>query len=257
MLHVCLHPLQWFSWPRGFHNGARRFSSLQSLRHVQLFATPWIAAHQTSLSFTISKSSLKLMSIELVMPSSHLTLCHPLLLLSSVFPSIRVFLVSQLFASYGQNIGASASLSVSSVAQSRPTLCDPMDCSTPGFLVRRQLLELAQTHVHWAGAAVQPSHPLLSPSPPACHLSQHQGLSSESALHIRWPNYWSFGFSISPSNEYSGLVSFRIDWFDCLAVQGTLKRIFSSTIIQKQQFFNTQPSLWYNSHTCAWLLEKP
>ena len=137
------------------------------------------------------------------------------------------------------------------------TLCNPMNCSMPGFSVLHYFQEFAQTHVHWAGAAVQPSHPLLSPSPPACHLSQHQGLSSESALHIRWPNYWSFGFSISPSNEYSGLVSFRIDWFDCLAVQGTLKRIFSSTIIQKQQFFNTQPSLWYNSHTCAWLLEKP
>ena len=138
---------------------------VHSLRHVRHFATPWTAACQPSLSSTISKSLLKLMSI-------------------------------------------------------------------------------------------QPSHPLLSPSP-ACHLSQHQGLSSESALHIRWPNYWSFSFSISPSNEYSGLISFRIDWFDCLAVQGTLKRVFSSTIIQKQQFFNTQPSLWHNSHTCTWLLEKP
>ena len=116
-------------------------SSVQSLRHVRLFATPWTAAHQTSLSFTISRNLLKLMSIELVMPSNHLVLCRPLLLLPSIFPSIRVF-------------------------------------------------------------------------------------SSEWVLHIRWqPMYWSFIFSISPSNEYSGLISFRIDWFDFLAVQGTLKSL--------------------------------
>ena len=106
---------------------------------VQLFATPWTAAHQASLSFTISWSVLKLMCIELMMPSNHLILCCPLLLLSSVFPSIRVS-------------------------------------------------------------------------------------SNELALHIRWPEYWSFSFSISPSNEYSGLISFRIDWFDLLPVQGTLNK---------------------------------
>ena len=138
-----------------------------------------------------------------------------------------------------------------------PTLCNPMNCSMLGFSVLHYFQEFAQTHVHWAGGAIQPSHPLLSASPPACRLSQPQGLFSESALHIRWPNYWSFNFSISPSNEYSGLISFRIDWFDYLAVQGSLKRVFFSTIIQKHQFFNTQPSLWYNSHTCTWLLEKP
>ena len=92
----------------------------------------------------------------------------------------------------------------------------------PGFSVHHQLLELADTHVHRFGEAIQPSYPLLSPSPPAFNLSQHQGFSNESALCIRWPKYWSFSFSISPSNEYSGLISFRIDWFD-LAVQGTLK----------------------------------
>ena len=102
--------------------------------------TPWTAAHQSSLSFTISRSLLKLMSIESVMPSNHLILCRPLLLLPSIFPSIRVF-------------------------------------------------------------------------------------SSESALHIRWPKYWSFSFSISPSSEYSGLISFRMDWLDLLAVQGTLKSL--------------------------------
>ena len=114
---------------------------VQLLSLVQLFVTPWNAARQASLSFTISWSLLKLMSIELVMPSNHLFLCHSLLLLPSVFSNIRVF-------------------------------------------------------------------------------------SNELALHIRWPNYWSFSFSISPSNEYSGLISFRNDWFDLFAVQGTLKRVF-------------------------------
>ena len=108
---------------------------VQSLSHVRLFATPWTTAHQASLSFTLPQSLLKPMSIKLVMPSNHLILCHPLLLLPSIFPSIRVF-------------------------------------------------------------------------------------SNELALHIRWPKYWSFSFSISPSNEYSGLISFRINWFDLLAVWG-------------------------------------
>ena len=143
----------------------------QSLSHVQFFATTWTAAHQASLSFTISQSLLKLMSIESVMPSNHLILCCPLLLLPSVFPSIRVF-------------------------------------------------------------------------------------SSESVLRTRWPKYWSFSFSISPSNEYSGLISFWIDWLDLLAVQGTLKSL-SNTIVQKHQFFSIQPSLWSNSHIHTWLLEKP
>ena len=116
-----------------------RFSSVHLLSHVWLFATPWTAAPQASQSFTISWNLLKLMSIESVMPSNHLILCHPLLL-PSIFPSIRVF-------------------------------------------------------------------------------------SSESALHIRWPKYWSFNFSISPSNKYSRLIFFRIDWFDLLAVQGTLKSL--------------------------------
>ena len=116
------------------------FSSVQSLSHVQLFATPWTTACQASLSITNSRSSLKLMSIESVMPSSHLILCHPLLLLPSIPPSIKVF-------------------------------------------------------------------------------------SNESPLHIRWPKYWSFSFNISPSNEYSRLISFRMDWLDLLAVQGTLKSL--------------------------------
>ena len=117
-----------------------QFSSVQSLSRVQLFATTWTAAHQASLSITNSWSLLKLMSIELVMPSNHLILCRPLLLLPSIFPSIRVF-------------------------------------------------------------------------------------SNESVLRIRWAKYWRFSFSISPSNEYSGLISLRMDWFDLLAVQGALKSL--------------------------------
>ena len=109
-----------------------------------------------------------------------------------------------------------------SVTQSCPTLSNPMDCSMPGFPIHHQLVELAQTHVHRVSDAIQPSHLLSSPSPPAFNRSQHQGFYSESVLHIRWPKYWRFIFSISP-NEYSGLISFRIDWFDLLAVQGTHK----------------------------------
>ena len=132
-------------------------SLVQSLSRVRLSATPWTAARQASLSITNSWSLLKLMSIELVMPSNHLILCCPLLLPPSVFPSIRVF-------------------------------------------------------------------------------------SSESVLPIRWPKYWSIGFNISPSNEYSGQISFRMDWLDLLAVQGLL-RVFSNTTVQKHQFFGTQLSL--------------
>ena len=124
------------------------------LSHVRLFVTQWTAACQASLSITSSWSLLKLVSIESVMPFHHLILCHPLLLLPSIFPSIRVF-------------------------------------------------------------------------------------SSESVLHIKWPRYRSFSFSISPSNEYSGLISFRMDWLDLLAVQGTFK-IFSNTTVQKHQYFGAQ-----------------
>ena len=140
--------------------GAAIFSSVQSLSHVQLFVTPWIAACQASLSITNSWSSPKLMSIESVMPSSYLILCCPLLLLPPIPPSIRVF-------------------------------------------------------------------------------------SNESTLHIRWPKYWSFSFSISPSNEYSGQISFRMDWLDLLAVQGTLKSLLQhhsskASILQHSAFFTVQ-----------------
>ena len=133
-----------------------QFSAVQLLSRVRPFATPWTAAHQASLSIANYRSLLKLMSIESVMPSNHLILCHPLLPLPSIFPSVRVF-------------------------------------------------------------------------------------SNESALHIRWPKYWSFSCSISPSSEYSGLISFRIDWLDLLAVQGILKKS-SPTTVQKHQFFVAQLS---------------
>ena len=94
-------------------------------------------------------------------------------------------------------------------------------CSMPGFPVHHQLPELAQTPIRWVRDAIQPPHPLSPPSPPALNLTQQ--FSNESARHIKWPKYWSFSFSISPSNEYSGLISFRIDWFDLIAVQGILK----------------------------------
>ena len=134
-----------------------------------------------------------------------------------------------------------------SVTQSCPTLCNPMDHSRPGFPVHHQFLELAQTHVHRVGDAIQPSHPLLSPSPLAFHLSQHQSLSNESVLHIRWSKYWSFSFSISPSNEYSGLISSRIAWMDLLAVQGTLKSFLQhhsskASTLQCSAFFIVQLS---------------
>ena len=101
-----------------------------------------------------------------------------------------------------------------------------MDYSTPGLPVHHQLPEFTQIHIHQVGDAIQPSHPLLSPSLPAPNPSQHQGLFSESALCIRWPKYWSFSFSISPSSEHPGLISFRMDWLDLLAVQGTLVLYF-------------------------------
>ena len=100
-----------------------------------------------------------------------------------------------------------------------------MNRSTPGLPVYHQLLEFIQTHVHRVGDAIQLSHPLSSPSPPALNLSQHQGLFSESALLMRWPKYWSLSFSISPSNEHPVLISFMMDWLDLLAIQGTLKSL--------------------------------
>ena len=127
----------------------------------------------------------------------------------------------------------------SSVIHLCPTLCDPMDCNTPGFPIHHQCLKLAQTHFHRVGDAIQPSHPLLPPSLPAFNLSQHQGLSKESFLHIRWPKYWSFCFNISPSNEQPGLI-FRMDWSDLFAVQGTLKSLL-------QHHSSKTPIVWLSA----------
>ena len=210
--------------------------SIQSLSCVRLFVTPWTVACQASLSVTNSWSLLKLMSIESVIPPNHLILCHLLLLLPSVFSSIRVFSIE----------------SFSSVAQSCPTLCDPMNRSTPGHPVHHQHPESTQTHVRCVGDAIQPSHPLSSCLLLPSVFPSIRVFSNESALRIRWPKYWSFSFSISPSSEQPGLISFRIDWFDLLAVQETLKRLLQhhsskASILWRSAFFMVQLILIHDS----------
>ena len=138
-------------------------------------------------------------------------------------------------------------LQFSSVAQSCLTLCDSMNCSKPDLPVHHQLPEFTQTHIHWVGDAIQPSYPLssplfLTPIPPSIRV-----FSDESTLHMRWPKYWSFSFSISPSNEHPGLISFRMDWLEYLAVQGTLKSFLQhhsakASILQHSAFFTVQLS---------------
>ena len=131
-----------------------------------------------------------------------------------------------------------------------------MDCTMPGFPVYHQISELIQTHVH---RVMMPSNHLTLCCPFLLLLSIFPSIrvfSNESVLRIRWPEYWSFSFSISPSNEYSGLISFRIDRFDLPAVQGTLKSLLNTTV-QKHQVFGTQLSLWSNTHYHTRLLEKP
>ena len=140
-----------------------------------------------------------------------------------------------------------SSVQFTSVAQSCLTLCDPMNRSTPGLPVHHRLPEFTQTHVHQVSDAIKPSHPPSSPSPPALNLSQHRVFSSESALRIRWPKYWSFSFNISPTNEHPGLISFRMDWLDLLAVQGTLKSLLQhhsskASILRHSVFFIVQLS---------------
>ena len=122
-----------------------------------------------------------------------------------------------------------------------------MNRSMPGLPVHHQLPEFTQTHIHQVSDAIQPSHPLSSPSPPAPNPSQHQGFSNESALRMRWPKYWSFSLSISPSNEHPGLISFRMDWLDLLAVQGILKSLLQhhslkASILRRSAFFTVQLS---------------
>ena len=164
-----------------------------------------------------------------------------------------------------------SSVQFSSVAQLCLILCDPMDCSTPGFPVYHQLLELTQTHVHCIGDAIQPCHPLLSPSPPAFNLSQHQGLfqwvsSSHQVAKVLEFQLRYFQW-ISPSNEGLLMKSvlpmniqdwFPLGWTDWISLQSKgLSRVFSNTTVQKHQFFSAQLSLWSNSHIHTWPLEKP
>ena len=142
--------------------------------------------------------------------------------------------MSKLYAVCKQNTSNPMLFQFSSVAQSYLTLCDPMNRSTPGLPVHHQLPEFTQTQVHRVGDAIQPSHPLSSPSPPV--------FSNESTLRMRWPKYWSFSFNISPSNEHPGLISFKMDWLDLLAVQGTLKSLLQhhsskASILQRSAFF--------------------
>ena len=144
----------------------------------------------------------------------------------------------------------------SSVTQSCPPLCAAMNRSTPGLPVHHQLLEFTQTHVHRVSDAIQPSHPLLSPSPPTPIRPSIRVFSNESTLRMRWPKYWSYSFGIIPSKEIPGLISFRMDWLNLLAGQGTLK-IFANTTVQKHQFFGAQPSSQSNSHIHTWPQEKP
>ena len=130
----------------------------------------------------------------------------------------------------------------SSVAQSCPTLCNLINRGTPGLPVHHQLQELTHTHAHRVGDTIQPSHPLSYPSPPAPIPPSIRVFSNESALRIRWPNYWSFSFSISPSNEHPGLICFGMNWLDLLAVQVTLKSLLQhhsskELILQCSAFF--------------------
>ena len=137
-----------------------------------------------------------------------------------------------------------------SVTKSCLTLCNPMDCSTPGFHVPQQLLELTQTQLHRVSDAIPLSYPLSSLSPPAAISPSIIVFCNESTLHMRWPKYWSFSFSIIPSKEIPGLISFRMDWLDLLAVQGVLKSILQhfSNSVQTHKFFCAQLSSQANSH---------
>ena len=139
-----------------------------------------------------------------------------------------------------------------SVAQPYPTLCDPMDCSTPGFPILHHLPELAQTHVHWVGDAIQPSHPLLAPSTPALNFSQHQGL-------FQWVSYsHQVATGLASALPMNIQASFPMGLTGLISLQSKeLSRVFSNTTVQKHQFFGPQPPLWSNPHIHTWLLEKP
>ena len=136
----------------------------------------------------------------------------------------------------------------SSVAQSCPTLCDPMDCSTPGLPVHPQLPDFTQTHVHWVRDAIQPSHLLLSPSPPALNLSQYQCLFKWVSSSHQVAKALSFSFNISPYKEHPGLTSFRMDWLDLLAVQGTFKNLLQYHSSKAREWQTTSLLLPWEAH---------
>ena len=144
----------------------------------------------------------------------------------------------------------------SSVVQSCLTLFDLMNCTTPGLPAHHQLPELPQTHVYWVGDAIQPFHPVIAFSSHLQSFPASWSFPVSQLFASSGQKYWSFSFSISTSNEYSGLVSFCIDCFDLLAIQRTLKTLLS-TMVRKHQVFSAQRSLWSNSHIHIWLLEKP
>jgi len=195
---------------------------LSHFSRVRLFATLWTVARQAPLSTGFSRQE-SWSGLPCPPPGN---LPNPGIKPASLTSADRFFTAGATWkVCYSMDQFSSVAQTVSSVAQSCPTLCDLMDCSMPGLPVHHQLPEFTQTHVRWVGNAIQPSHPLcpllLLPS----IFPSIRVFSNESALHIRWPKYWSFSFSISPSNEYSGLISFRMDWLDLLAVQGTLKSL--------------------------------
>ena len=150
----------------------------------------------------------------------------------------------------------SLEISCCSVTQSCPILCNPMDCSTPGFPGLQYLLKFAQTHVHWVGDAIPPSCSLSTPSPPALNLSQHQGLFQWVSALCQVPDVLELQLQHRPSSDYSGLISFRIAWFIAILSKG-ISRAFFSTIVRRHQLFHAQPSLWSTTHIGTWPLGRP
>ena len=155
------------------------------------------------------------------------------------------------------NLNAFSSVHFSSVAQSCLTLCNPMIHSTPGLPVHHQLPEFTHTNVHRVSDVIQPSHPLSSPSPSAPNPSQHQSLFQWVNSSHEVPKYWSFSFGISPSNEHPGLISFRMDWLDLLADQGTLKSLLQHRSSKASILWHSKLSSQSNCHIHTWPLEKP
>ena len=148
--------------------------------------------------------------------------------------------------SAGKESTSNVGVQFSSVSQSCSTLCDPTDCSTPGLPVHHQFLEFTQIYVHWVGDAIQPSHPLSSTSPLPSTFPRFRVFPNDWVLCIRWPKYWSFSFSISPSSEHPGLISFRMDWLDLLAVQRTLKNLL-------QHHSSKASILWCSAMQKTWI----